>query len=161
MTTIRLARPEEYSIIGELAVAAYAGADNLPADGSYRPVLRNAAGRAAEAELLVALDEDEPVGTVTVVRPGGSYSEIAREGELEFRMLAVSPQAAGRGIGRALVRAVFERARAERCGRVVLCVQDKAAVPRRLYESMGFRRLPERDWSPTAGIDLLGYYLDL
>lgn len=161
MTTIRLARPEEYAIIGEIAVDAYAEADNLPADNSYHPVLRNAAVRAAEAELLVALDGDKPVGTVTVVRPGGAYAEIAREGELEFRMLAVSPQAAGRGIGRALVRAVFERARAEQRGRVVLCVQNKAVVPRRLYESMGFRRLPGRDWSPTAGVELLGYYLDL
>jgi ribosomal protein S18 acetylase RimI-like enzyme len=161
MTTIRSALPEDYLIIGEIAVEAYAEADNLPADGSYHSVLRNAADRAAEAELLVALDEDKPVGTVTVVRPGGSYSEIARADELEFRMLAVAPQAAGRGIGRALVEAVFERARAERFARVVLCVQAKAAVPRRLYEGMGFRRLPERDWSPAAGIRLLGYYLDL
>ncbi|MFC7340900.1 GNAT family N-acetyltransferase [Saccharopolyspora griseoalba] len=161
MTTIRLARPEEHPIIGEISVSAYEEADNIPADGSYYSVLRNAADRAAEAELLVALDGDKPVGTVTLVRPGGRYSEIARDDELEFRMLAVAPQAAGRGVGRALVDAVFERARAERFARVVLCVQERAVVPRGLYERMGFQRLPERDWSPTEDIHLLGYYLDL
>ena len=147
--------------MGEIAAKAYADAGNLPADGSYVSVLRDAAKRSAEAELLVALDGDRPVGTVTVCRPGDSYAEIARAGEVEFRMLAVSPEAGGRGVGRQLVDAVLERARAEGAARVVLCVSETAATPRRLYERMGFARLPDRDWSPTGDISLLGYYLDL
>jgi hypothetical protein len=31
----------------------------------------------------------------------------------------------------------------------------------RLYERLGFTRLPERDWSPMPGIDLLVYCRDL
>ncbi|GAA2347751.1 GNAT family N-acetyltransferase [Saccharopolyspora halophila] len=161
MTTIRPARPAEYPVIGEIAANAYAEAGNLPADGSYGPVLRDAADRADKAELLVALDGDKPVGTVTVVRPDEPYAEICRPGELEFRMLAVAPQAAGGGVGRRLVEAVFDRARAEERGRVVLCVQDSAEVPRQLYHRLGFQRLPERDWSPKADIRLLAYYLEL
>jgi hypothetical protein len=31
----------------------------------------------------------------------------------------------------------------------------------RLYERLGFTRLPGRDWSPVPGVDLLVYGLDL
>ncbi|TDC96199.1 GNAT family N-acetyltransferase [Saccharopolyspora aridisoli] len=161
MATIRAALPAEYEVVGEMTAKAYADAGNLPTDGSYVSVLRDAADRAAEAELLVALDGDRPVGTVTVVRPGDSYAEIARAGEIEFRMLAVAPDAGSQGVGRQLVEAVVERARAEGFGRVVLCVSETAETPRRLYERMGFQRLPDRDWSPTADIRLLGFCLEL
>ena len=30
-----------------------------------------------------------------------------------------------------------------------------------LYEKAGFSRLPERDWSPEPGVNLLAYGLDL
>ncbi|RRO16297.1 GNAT family N-acetyltransferase [Saccharopolyspora rhizosphaerae] len=161
MATIRAALPAEHAVVGEIAAKAYADTGNLPADGSYVSELRNAADRAVRAELLVALDGDRPVGTVTVVRPGDAYVEIARPGEVEFRMLAVASEASGRGVGRQLVEAVLERARGEGFGRVVLCVSETAESPRRLYERMGFRRLPDRDWRPTDDIRLLGYYLDL
>ncbi len=57
--------------------------------------------------------------------------------------------------------AVVERARAGGFGRVVLCVSETAETPRRLYERMGFQRLPDRDWSPNGDIRLLGFCLDL
>ncbi|WP_461155378.1 GNAT family N-acetyltransferase [Saccharopolyspora tripterygii] len=161
MATIRAALPAEHEAVGEISAKAYADAGNLPADGSYVSVLRDAATRSAEAELLVALDGDHPVGTVTVCRPGDGYAQIARHGEVEFRMLAVSPDAGGQGIGRQLVDAVLERAWAEGAARVVLCVSETAETPRRLYERMGFARLRDRDWSPTGDITLLGYSLDL
>ncbi|MDI2028620.1 GNAT family N-acetyltransferase [Saccharopolyspora sp. TS4A08] len=159
MATIRAALPVEYETIGEISAKAYADAGNAP--DYYLPVLRDAADRAANAELLVALDEGRPVGTVTVIRPGDSYSEIALPGEMEFRMLAVDPSSGCRGVGRELVEAVLDRARAEGVGRVVLCVSETAHRPRRLYERMGFQRMPERDWSPTEGVRLLGHSLDL
>jgi hypothetical protein len=31
----------------------------------------------------------------------------------------------------------------------------------RIYERLGFTRIPERDWSPVPGVDLLAYRLDL
>ena len=161
MATIRAALPAEYEVVGEIAAKAYADAGNLPADGSYVSVLRDAADRAVEAELLIALDGDRPVGTVTVIRPGDSYAEIARAGEIEFRMLAVAPDAGGQGVGGQLVEAVVERALAEGFGRVVLCVSETAETPRRLYERMGFQRLPDRDWSPNGDFRLLGFCLDL
>lgn len=160
MLEIRVARPADYERIGEIAAQAYAAAGNLDPAGSYLAVLRDAAGRAAAAELLVAVDGAGPVGTVTAVRPGDALAEVSRPGELEFRMLAVAPEAAGRGVGRLLVEAVLERARAEGAERVVLCVNETAGTPRRLYERLGFRRLPERD-RDLGGIALLGYGLEV
>jgi hypothetical protein len=31
----------------------------------------------------------------------------------------------------------------------------------RVYGRLGFRRTPDRDWSPAPGIELLGFRLDL
>lgn len=161
MPTIRAARPAEYDAIGELSVRAYVEAGNLSTDIDYTVVLRDAAGRAEKAELLVAVEGDEVQGTVTLVRPGSAYADLARPGELEFRMLAVAPEVAGNGVGRTLVEAVIDRARAEGLQRVVLCVQDQAKPAQRLYQRLGFERRPDRDWSPAADVNLLGFALEL
>lgn len=41
------------------------------------------------------------VAGVTLTFAGQPYSEIAQDGELEFRMLAVDPSCQGGGVGRA------------------------------------------------------------
>ncbi|MER7080916.1 Ribosomal protein S18 acetylase RimI [Saccharopolyspora kobensis] len=161
MTTIRVARPEEYEAIGEISVRAYTEAGSLPTDVDYAPVLRDAADRAEKAELLVAVTGDKPVGTVTVVRPGTAYAEVSRPGELEFRMLAVAPEAMGNGVGRALVQAVIDRARQDALERVVLCVKDTSTTAQKLYRGLGFQRCPERDWKPVPDVSLLAFLLDL
>ena len=43
----------------------------------------------------------------------------------------------------------------------MLCSLREMATAHRLYERLGFRRLPERDWSPVEGIELLGFTLPL
>jgi hypothetical protein len=44
---------------------------------------------------------------------------------------------------------------------VVLSTERRMTAAHRLYARLGFRRLPERDWSPTPGVDLLVYALDV
>lgn len=128
----------------------------------YRPTLRDGRSRARDATLLVALDADERLlGTVTYVRPGGRYAEVSRPGEAEFRMLGVDPQAQGRGVGRALVQACVDRARAEGCTALVMCTDVHMDSAQSLYQRMGFRRAPERDWVPTEIISLIAYELAL
>ncbi|NHC13354.1 GNAT family N-acetyltransferase [Motilibacter sp. E257] len=128
-------------------------------EDGYELRLANAALRAEQAHLLVAVDPDtdEALGTVTFCLPGGPWAEISRTGEAEFRMLAVAPEARGRGAGRALVEECLRRAAAAGAGRLVLSTQPSSAVAHRLYERLGFSRLPERDWSPAPGVDLLAY----
>ena len=145
---------------GEVTVTAYAEFVRAE-DDPYTEKLRDAAARAREAELWVAEVDGAVVGTVTVALPGSAWQEIAREGEGEFRMLAVSPAARGRGVGDALVAMVLDRCRAAGCESVVLSSATVMRAAHRLYERLGFRRLPERDWTPVPGVDLIGYRLSL
>ncbi|MGK5529062.1 GNAT family N-acetyltransferase [Streptomyces sp. URMC 129] len=168
--TIRDARPEEYGAVGELTAQVYLG-DGLLTFGEadeYLTELRDAARRAARAELLVAVDgaadggaEGELLGTVTFVGDGGELAEVAAEGEAEFRMLAVRPEARGRGAGEALVRACLRRARARGLRRVVLSSQSHLHTAHRLYRRLGFVRAPERDWEPIPGFTLHAFAVDL
>ncbi|AJE82444.1 acetyltransferase [Streptomyces albus] len=160
---IRSARPAEYEEIGELTSRAYL-ADGLllsGADDPYLPVLRDVARRAAGAEVLVAEEDGQIRGAVTFVAQG-PYADLAGAGEAEFRMLAVSAAARGRGAGEALVRACVERARAlPDCRALVLSTQPAMRSAHRLYERLGFTRAPERDWEPIPGLTLLAYALTL
>lgn len=158
---VREARPDEYGAIGELTVQAYAGV--LPAeDAEYLDEIRDVARRAESCTILAAVDGRTVLGAVTYVPgPGTPYSESEAEGEAGFRMLAVSPAAQGRGVGRALVEACIVRARAQGARRLVLLTLPSMARARRIYESLSFRRAPRRDWSPVPYITLKGYELDL
>ncbi|WP_116051316.1 GNAT family N-acetyltransferase [Amycolatopsis palatopharyngis] len=161
---VRGARAGELAEIGELTVGAYR-ADGHVGDAvqdGYAAQLRDAALRAEHAELLVAVDADDSLlGSVTVVRPGSRFAEISVDGELEFRMLAVAPAARGRGVGAALAQAVIDRGHALGVHRIVLCSLDVMYTAHRLYERLGFRRLPERDWKPAPDVRLLTFGLDL
>ena len=44
---------------------------------------------------------------------------------------------------------------------MVLSTDPRMRAAHRLYERLGFTRLPERDWSPVDEVDLLVYARDL
>ncbi|MET7984790.1 GNAT family N-acetyltransferase [Streptomyces sp. NPDC005281] len=164
---IRPALPEEYPVVGEIAARAYLGDGLLDfgeSDG-YLARLRDVEGRAAVAEVLVAVEGDRVLGSVTFVAQGSPMADFARAGEAEIRMLAVAREARGRGAGEALVRACAERARSlEGCTHLVLSTQRAMLSARRLYERLGFTRTPDRDWNPLPELDdirLLTYELTL
>lgn len=165
--TIRPVTPEEYATLGEITAQAYLGDGLLDFGESdqYLDELRNVAKRAALADVLVAVAEGQVLGGVTFVPAGGPMADIAREGEAEIRMLAVSPKARGRGVGEALVRACLERARTvEGCARVVLSTQRSMHAAHRIYGRLGFTRTPERDWNPLPDLldlTLITYELTL
>ncbi|MFF4353358.1 GNAT family N-acetyltransferase [Streptomyces sp. NPDC001530] len=164
---IRRAQPAEYDTVGEITAQAYLGDGLLDFGESdeYLGELRDVAKRAASADVLVAVAQDRVLGGVTFVPQGGSMADIARPGEAEIRMLAVSLEARGRGAGEALVRACVDRARAtDGCVRIVLSTQRTMHAAHRIYERLGFTRTPDRDWNPIPDIDdilLLTYELTL
>lgn len=164
--TIRVIRPEEYDALGEITARAYLddGLLDFGEDDPYLVTLRDVAARAAEANVLVAVDGGGTVlGGVAYVAAGSPWADLAGDGEAEFRMLAVARAARGRGVGGALVRECVERARAtEGCVRVRLSTQKGMLGAHRIYERLGFVRTPERDWSPVPGLlDLLTYRLEI
>jgi ribosomal protein S18 acetylase RimI-like enzyme len=159
---IRRARAEDIAAVGEVTVAAYADFTAGDADG-YVQHLRDAATRDREAELWVATpdDSDEILGTVTITPPGSPWREIGRDGEGEFRMLAVAPTAQGQGVGSALVDLVLNRFRTDGASAVVMSTLPVMVSAHRIYERAGFVRDPDRDWSPLPGVDLISYRVDL
>ncbi|MFI8960916.1 GNAT family N-acetyltransferase [Streptomyces sp. NPDC053493] len=168
---IRDVRPEEYATLGELTARAYLDDGHLlqGEDDWYFGHLKNVAGRAEVADVLVAVARDEAdgavLGGVTFVPAPGVMGDRAEAGETEIRMLAVAPAARGRGVGEALVRACVDRARAvPGCVRIVLSTQTGMRTAHRIYERLGFGRAPERDWSPIPErpeFRLLCYTLEL
>lgn len=160
---IRTARAEELDEAGRITAEAFVGDGHTEPDGDYVVRLRDARLRAAEAELLVAVDADGGaiLGCVTFAPYGSPWADIAAEGEAEFRMLAVSSAARGRGAGEALVRSCAERARSCGAARLVMSTQPGMTHAHRVYGRLGFRRTPARDWSPVPGIHLQTFELPL
>ncbi|MBF6329189.1 GNAT family N-acetyltransferase [Nocardia transvalensis] len=145
---IRPIRPEEIRAVGSLTVEVYVGEGYISPESPYVAELSDAETRAREAEVLVAVRDAAILGSLTMARPGTPYAEIARPGEIEFRMLAVAKQARGLGVGTALVHNVIQTARAEGCEAVVLTTMPPMVDARRIYDRLGFIHVPQRDWAP-------------
>jgi ribosomal protein S18 acetylase RimI-like enzyme len=160
---VRIADPAQFDAIARVTLAAYEADGQLAGEHGYERVLADVPARARAGELLVAVDEatDEVLGSVLFVLPGSPYAELSSPDEAEFRMLAVDPAAQGRGAGEALVRACLARAVDAGCARVVICVRSFSTPAQRLYGRLGFVRVPALDWSPVAGVELLGLRRDL
>jgi GNAT superfamily N-acetyltransferase len=141
---IRPVRPPEYAVLGELTVAAYAALDRpggIPFD-DYADELRGVAARTEQADTLVAVDDGGRVlgGVTYIPGPGSRWAEFDDADAAGIRMLAVAPEAQGRGIGEALSRACIDRARVEGRRQVLLHSTDWMPGAHRLYERLGFIR---------------------
>jgi ribosomal protein S18 acetylase RimI-like enzyme len=105
-----------------------------------------------EGEFLAAVDSDGTIlGAVLLPNQQSALRQIARADEAEFRLLGVSGAARGRGIGRRLVEECLRRAQGLHIGAMVLSTQPSMLAAHHLYESLGFRRQPERDWRTPQG----------
>lgn len=150
---IRDARSDEFATAGELTALAYAPILAFGSEDPYLAELRDAASRATDAQLLVYVSpSDDVLGTVTVARPGTAYAEISRVDELEVRMLAVSPQARGRGIGGRLMSRVHDLARAEGFTSIALSVIATNTGALRFYDGLGYQPDGSRDWFPVPNM---------
>ena len=159
---IRPIRSEEHAAVATLTVSTYAEVLGPLLDVHYRAVLADVATRAREAVVLVAVDgQGHLLGSVTYVPGPGPYPEFEGRQEAGIRMLVVAPGSQRRGVGTALVQACIDRARA--AGRARLCLRTTPSMlpAQRLYQRLGFRRAPERDWLVEGDVPLLAYVLDL
>jgi GNAT superfamily N-acetyltransferase len=159
---VRDALPGELAEVGEIRVAAYVADGFMSPDSGYAPTLR-ALGGDGDGEILVAVDEGggRMLGTVTLqFWPHGGEIGVGRD-EAEIRALAVVPGEQGRGTGTALLKAVIERAKRAGVRRLLLLTQQEMETAQRMYQRAGFLRLPDRDWSPVEGVNLLAYGLPL
>jgi ribosomal protein S18 acetylase RimI-like enzyme len=158
---IRRIAADEFDYVGELTSGAYLSGPEGERARAYVPSLRDVAPRAAHASVLVAVDSDRIIGTVTYVPARSPYAEFDDEDAVGIRMRAVHPTAQRLGVGRALVEECLRLARAEGRARVVLHTAPWMTAAKRLYERLGFERAPERDWRPRPEVQLIGYVLEL
>jgi ribosomal protein S18 acetylase RimI-like enzyme len=177
---LRPALPSEAEAVGALTLAAY-DADGylVNPDGSYdhdyAGWLADGATRARDGVLIVAVqseaargpapppgDGDILLGTVTWCPPGSPFRELStRDDQGEFRTLSVAPEARGRRVGSALVDWCITEARATGLTEILLCSLPEMTPAHRLYESRGFVRRADLDWTPFPGVDLWGFSLTL
>jgi ribosomal protein S18 acetylase RimI-like enzyme len=101
------------------------------------------------------------LGTVMLQYWPDGGQVVTGEHEAEIRALAVAPAGQGQGTGRALLHAAIERAERAGVTNLVLLTQPDMRAAQHLYQEAGFRRLPDRDWSPRPGVTLLAYGLPL
>ena len=145
--TVRQATEADFDDIRRLTRDAYLSAGFIEPDNPYVKELENVEDRAANALVWVAELDGKVAASTAITFAGQPYTDIAVEGELEFRMLAVDPALQRGGVGRALVAAVIEYARSlEGINAVSLTSMTPMTNAHALYKSMGFERVPERDW---------------
>lgn len=106
---------------------------------------------AAAAHFLVAERNGEVVGVVALLAPDEPSRAVAGEREAELVRLVVGSGERRRGIGRALAERCAKLARAEGWPAIALWSRPYQTAGHRLYESLGYIRLPERDSVDETG----------
>ncbi len=106
---------------------------------------------AARGRMFVAELERAVAGVVVLALPGAPEMAVATAGEAELSRLAVAGGAQGQGIGRALAELCGAQAQLAGASAVALWSRPYQRPARRLYESLGYRRAPERDGGDADG----------
>ena len=83
----------------------------------------------------------------------------SRPAEIRLVDISLLPEFRNRGLGTSLLRDLFTEA--EAAGKPLTIHVEKFNPAMRLYQRLGFVRVPEKDWSPLPGVELLGLRLDL
>lgn len=115
----------------------------------------------AAGEMFVAGPPGKALGVVVMVAPGTPGMAVARDEEAELCLLAVSSRARHRGIGRALVERCTHLVREKGWPAIALWSRPYQTAAHRLYESLGYRRRPDRDTSDATGFARLAFRLEL
>jgi GNAT superfamily N-acetyltransferase len=126
-----LASPDAARLIAALNAELKA---TFPEPGATHFSLTGAQVEAGDGAFLVAYLDDVAVGCGAVRRLEGATAELKR--------MYVAPSARGRGIGRQLVESLEREAQGLGITRVVLETGTRLAPAIKLYEAMGYTRIP-------------------
>ena len=153
---IRSAKPEEFKPLGQLMVKVYSHLDGFPKPDEqpdYYAMLSNIGEQVQkpDVELLVAVDTADQLlggvvffGDMQFYGSGGTAPQAKQA--TGFRLLAVSDNARGRGVGRLLTEACIERSVALDKQRIIIHTTEAMKVAWRMYEKQGFTRAEEFDF---------------
>ncbi|HTI62407.1 MAG TPA: GNAT family N-acetyltransferase [Gemmatimonadaceae bacterium] len=166
MFTIRDARPDDRAAVRELTLRAYAEFEAIMDPVSWTELdgaIRGALASNAPADCIVADAGGTIVGSVMLYpAKADAYGDRARAVDCpEVRLVAVAPEARGRGVARALMEECIRRARAWGSAALGLHTSRSMRGAMALYSGMGFRRTPDTDFQPPGAELVEGYRLTL
>jgi ribosomal protein S18 acetylase RimI-like enzyme len=156
---LREASPQDAGTIVELWTEAYVdegeGGRTVPyAKADFFETARH-------ARVFVAERAGAVVGVVALSAPGAPERAVARAEEAELSRLVVAASARQLGIGRALAVHCEGLAKSSGWDAIALWSRPYQVAAHRLYESLGYRRAPERDRDDESGHARLVFRLAL
>jgi ribosomal protein S18 acetylase RimI-like enzyme len=133
---VRLAQPQDLPTVTRL-IAAFRDhlGETEPSDAEVERGVERLLGDPETEFLLASADGADPAG---VAQLRFRYGIWRAGGDCLLEDLYVDERARGAGLGRALVAATLDRARARACRRVELDVNEANTTAQHLYESFGF-----------------------
>jgi predicted N-acetyltransferase YhbS len=166
VTTIRTATAGERAEIRELTRRAYREYAETMSPASWSGLsqaLDDALASDEPVERIVADDDGRIVGSAMLYPPEtDAYGAlVSASAAPEIRLVAVAPEARGRGIAKALVEECIRRARAQGAGEVGLHTSRSMRAAMVMYANLGFVRAPDRDFQPPDAELVEGYRLRL
>lgn len=156
-----------YDEIGQLMVNVYANLAGFPTPDeqpAYYDMLANIGGFADKdsVELLIAQSKDKILGAVVYIGDMKNYGSggtaTSEKNAAGFRLLAVSNEARGLGIGKQLSIACIEKARKEGRQQMIIHTTDAMKVAWGMYEKLGFERSVDLDFL-QSGFPVYGFRL--
>jgi ribosomal protein S18 acetylase RimI-like enzyme len=133
--------------LGRIVLASYVALPGHPAEPDYELELADVAARIESNRVFGAFESNVPLGCVTFVSGASEpHAEDLRPDEASFRMLGVSPKAQGRGVGTALVRECLQAGEEAGKRSVFIYSGEWMKTAHRMYDRLGFDRVPDRDW---------------
>lgn len=152
---IRDAVVDELSYIRELRLNAYEEhAPKIPEDhwNILKQSIVSDKDMLPGVERMVAEIDGVIIGSVALFSPEIKAYEGLLDDEMDYpelRMLAISPQARGKGVARALINECIQRAKEKGFLSMGLHTADFMEDAIKLYGYLGFERLPQYDFEPT------------
>ncbi|MCP8617257.1 GNAT family N-acetyltransferase [Salirhabdus salicampi] len=124
----------------------------LPEDhwNALKATLTSNVDQQPNVDVIIAEINEEMVGSVVLFPAKVEAYEFINQLEYpEIRMLAVSPEARGKGVALALIKECMTRVKARHYASIGLHTGDFMKDAIQLYEKLGFKRLPEFDFEPA------------
>ncbi|HEV7587703.1 MAG TPA: GNAT family N-acetyltransferase [Longimicrobium sp.] len=163
---LRDAREADLAAVRALTLQAYAEYAQVMEPSAWaglEQAVRRTVESDSNAARIVAEHEGTIVGSVMLFPPSTSTygGSVEAPPWPELRLLAVSPEARGMGVGRLLVDECVRRARASGATELGLHTSRSMATAIAMYRRVGFVRAPEHDFQPEGAELVEGYRLRL
>ncbi|WP_407268592.1 GNAT family N-acetyltransferase [Radiobacillus sp. PE A8.2] len=162
---IRDAKKEELPLIRQQRVDAYSiHTDALPEDhwNALKKAISSDADTQPGVEVIVAEIDGEIAGSVALFPANtDAYEGYVEELDYpELRVLAVDPQAQGKGVASTLIEECIRRAKEKGYDAIGLHTGSFMKNAMKLYQKFGFERLPKYDFEPADdGIIVMAFRL--